>query len=58
MNKKSKNYCHTNGYTAIMRNELLREIKEIKKAFDYADLIKSGKLKGRPVEELLLELTK
>jgi hypothetical protein len=36
--------------------EILNEIKEIKKAFGSVDKIKSGKLKGRPVEELLNEL--
>ncbi len=36
--------------------ELLEEIREIKKAFINANKIKSGKLKGRPVEELLNEL--
>ena len=33
--------------------ELLEEIREIKKAFNNAGRIKSGKLKGRPAEELL-----
>lgn len=36
--------------------ELLAEIKEIKKAFKNANKIKSGKLKGRPVSELLNEI--
>ncbi|HCN83619.1 MAG TPA: hypothetical protein DIT07_08365 [Sphingobacteriaceae bacterium] len=36
--------------------ELLEEIREIKKAFINVGRIKSGKLKGRPVEELLNEL--
>lgn len=36
--------------------ELLNEIKEIKKAFKNAEAIKSGKLKSRPVQELLNEL--
>jgi len=36
--------------------ELLAEIKEIKKALKNANKIKSGKLKGRPVRELLNEL--
>lgn len=36
--------------------ELLEEIREIKKVFINAARIKSGKLKGRPVEELLNEL--
>jgi len=33
--------------------ELFEEISEIKKAFKNAEKIKSGKLKGRPAEELL-----
>ena len=37
--------------------QLLEEIKEIKRAFKNAEKIKSGKLKGRPAEELLDELT-
>jgi len=37
-------------------SEILDEIKEIKKAFKNAEKIKAGKLKGRPVEELLNEL--
>jgi len=36
--------------------ELLEEIKEIRLALKHADEIKTGKLKGRPVEELLREL--
>jgi len=36
--------------------ELFSEIKEIKKAFKNANKIKAGKLKGRPVGELLNEL--
>ncbi|MDB4918596.1 hypothetical protein [Mucilaginibacter sp.] len=36
--------------------ELFEEISEIKKAFKNVEKIKSGKLKGRPVEELLNEL--
>jgi hypothetical protein len=36
--------------------EILEEIKEIKKAFKNVELIKSGKLKTRPVEDLLNEL--
>ena len=36
--------------------ELLEEIKEIKKAFKNADRIKAGKLKARPLEDLLNEL--
>ena len=36
--------------------EILKEIKEIKEAFKNAEKIKSGKLKGRPAEELLNEL--
>lgn len=36
--------------------ELLGEIREIKKAFKNADRLKTGKLKGRPAEELLNEL--
>ena len=35
---------------------LFHEIKEIKIAFKNAEKIKSGKLKGRPAEELLYEL--
>ncbi|MFI5162677.1 MAG: hypothetical protein ACHQHN_15465 [Sphingobacteriales bacterium] len=36
--------------------QLLKEISEIKLAFKHADQIKSGKLKGRPAEELFNEL--
>jgi hypothetical protein len=36
--------------------ELLEEIGHIKKAFENADLIKAGKLKTRPIEDLLNEL--
>ena len=36
--------------------ELFEEIKEIKKAFKYVAEIKAGKIKGRPVEDLLNEL--
>ncbi len=36
--------------------ELFEEIKEIKKTFKNVEQIKAGKLKGRPVEELLNEL--
>ena len=36
--------------------DLLEEIRQIKKAFKNADLIKAGKLKGRPAEDLLNEL--
>ena len=36
--------------------ELLKEIGEIKNAFKNVEKIKAGKLKGRPVEELLNEL--
>lgn len=36
--------------------ELFNEIKEIQKAFKNAELIKSGKIKSRPVEDLLNEL--
>lgn len=36
--------------------ELLKEIKEIKTALKNAAKIKSGKIKGRPVEDLLDEL--
>jgi hypothetical protein len=36
--------------------ELFEEINEIKKAFKNVEKIKAGKLKGRPVEELLNEL--
>jgi len=35
---------------------LFEEIREIKKSFKYAKQIKDGKLKGRPVEDLLNEL--
>lgn len=36
--------------------ETLDEIKKIKKAFNDAGKIKSGKLKARPIEDLLNEL--
>ena len=36
--------------------ELFEEIKEIKKAFKNADFLKAGKLKSRPIEDLLNEL--
>ncbi|TZF82305.1 hypothetical protein FW774_16610 [Pedobacter sp. BS3] len=36
--------------------ELLAEIKEIKTAFKHVKRIKEGKLKTRPVEDLLNEL--
>ena len=36
--------------------ELFEEIKEINKALKNANLIKAGKLKGRPVEDFLNEL--
>ena len=35
--------------------DLFEEINEIKKAFKNVEKIKSGKLKGRPAEELLNE---
>ena len=35
---------------------LFTEIKEINKALKNVDLIKAGKLKGRPVEDCLNEL--
>ncbi len=35
---------------------LLEEIKEIKKAFNYAKKIRTGKLRGRSADELLNEL--
>lgn len=51
------------GYTYVKAEqlsspdaELFEEIKEIKKAFKNADLIKAGKLKARPIEDLLNEL--
>ncbi len=36
--------------------ELFEEVKEIKKTFKNVEQIKAGKLKGRPVKELLNEL--
>ena len=36
--------------------DLLEEIRQIKKAFKNADLIKAGKLKGRLADDLLLSL--
>ena len=36
--------------------ELFTEIKEINKALKNAELIKAGKLSGRPVEDFLNEL--
>lgn len=51
------NYTSATSKTISNRDvEILEEIKEIRKAFKYADQIKAGKLKGRPVEELLKEL--
>jgi hypothetical protein len=38
--------------SSISRTELSKELKEIKKAFKNVGKIKSGKLKGRPAEEL------
>ena len=42
--------------THVFNATLLKEIHEIKKAFKYAIKVKSGKMKTRPVEELLKEL--
>ena len=42
--------------TSAPQPELLTEIREIKKAFKFAKLIKSGKLASRPIEDLLKEL--
>jgi hypothetical protein len=42
--------------TSTSRTGLSKELKEIKKAFKNVEKIKSGKLKGRPVEELLSKL--
>ena len=52
---KSYNYVKAEPLSAPDA-ELLAEIKEIKKAFKNANKIKSGKLKGRPVSDLLNEL--
>ena len=41
---------------SVLDAEILEEIKEIKKAFKNVELIKSGKLKARPIEDLLNEL--
>jgi hypothetical protein len=42
--------------TSASRAGLFEDLKEIKKAFKNVEKIKSGKLKGRPVEELLSKL--
>ena len=41
-----------NGFNATF----LKEMQEIKKAFKYAEKVKSGKMKTRSAEELLKEL--
>jgi len=55
--EKMKNYSYlkTRALSASDQ-ELLKEINEIKNAFEYADQIKAGKLKGRSADELLNEL--
>ena len=42
--------------TLVPDNDLLKEIRQIKQALKSAAKIKSGKLKGRPIEMLLNEL--
>lgn len=52
-----KNYSYVKAKTlSVPDAELFDEIKEIKKAFKNADLIKSGKLKVRSAEEFLNEI--
>jgi len=51
----SFNYIRTQPISK-KNEELLMEIEEIRKAFEHAELIKTGKLKTRPAEELLHEL--
>lgn len=41
------------NYIPKLSGGILKEITEIKKAFKHADQVKSGKLKGRPANELL-----
>jgi hypothetical protein len=42
--------------TSVFNATFLKEMQEIKKAFKYAEKVKSGKMKARPAEELLKEL--
>jgi hypothetical protein len=42
--------------TGVFNATLLKEMQEIKKSFKYAEKVKSGKMKTRPVEELLKEI--
>ena len=52
-----KNYSFVSAKTISAPDAaLFEEIKAIKKAFKNAKKIKSGKLKGRPAEELLNEI--
>lgn len=52
-----KNYSYVRAKPlSIPDVEFFEEINEIKKAFKNAEKIKSGKLKGRPAEELLNEI--
>ena len=52
-----KNYSYVKATPiSVPDAELFAEIGEIKKAFKNAGKIKTGKLKGRPAEELLNEL--
>jgi hypothetical protein len=41
---------------SVIDKKLLKEIAEIKRAFKHAEKIKTSKLNGRPVEELLNEI--
>jgi len=52
---KAYAYVNTESLSAP-EFELLEEIREINKAFDNVSKIKSGKLKGRPVDDLLNQI--
>jgi cell fate (sporulation/competence/biofilm development) regulator YlbF (YheA/YmcA/DUF963 family) len=53
----TKNYSSVKTQSISRHDaELFEEIREIKKALKNVEKIKSGKLKGRPAEELLNEL--
>lgn len=52
-----KNYKYvTAKHISAPDAELFEEIQEIKSALKNAELVKSGKLKTRPIEDLLNEL--
>jgi hypothetical protein len=55
--KMIKNYSYVKSKTiSPPEAEIFEEIKEIKKAFKNAELIKAGKLKGRSATEFLNEI--